>query len=206
MEGKDIKVYTLAVREVFSSHTGANIKDMIVKVLRDYSLSEDQMLAITVDNDANMIKCVDLFTNPDMKMKKKKGTKRKRKTTRTNSGFDSAKCTRRSDANNPSSSYAYDHYDSDSDDVDDVGDEYDIVAIDVEVQEEEEDESDELSEEENENDVSEEEVLADLERERELLEMVFASVSTEFPKVTCMYFFFYSHLLFVFSYAVFTEN
>lgn len=55
-EKLQLKIKTLAVREIYTSHTAENLKIIVLDVLKDFGISLKQIYTITSDNGSNMIK------------------------------------------------------------------------------------------------------------------------------------------------------
>lgn len=62
IENGDIVIHTLSMKEIFVKHTGLNLSNIIVGVLKSFEINMDRIYSITVDNAANMI-CVGKFLN-----------------------------------------------------------------------------------------------------------------------------------------------
>lgn len=60
LDGK-ITVYTLSALELFSRHTGTNLKTAIIEELKKYNISSSQIYSVTSDSGANMLKTVKLL-------------------------------------------------------------------------------------------------------------------------------------------------
>jgi len=54
----EVVIRTLAIKELKSGHTGAYLKSVVTEVLNDYAVEMKQILTITTDNGANMLKAV----------------------------------------------------------------------------------------------------------------------------------------------------
>lgn len=61
IQNEKIVIRTLAMWEMKIRHTADNIKKEIVKILSVYKCSLRQVCSITIDNGANMVKCVSLL-------------------------------------------------------------------------------------------------------------------------------------------------
>ena len=59
-EGK-IQLRTLAMREVTVKHTGEHLKEMMISILRNYSILLKHIYTITVDNGANIVRSAALI-------------------------------------------------------------------------------------------------------------------------------------------------
>lgn len=59
--GPKIVIRTLAMIEVTKQHTAGNLKVEILNVLKEYNVNLLQILCITTDNGANMVKAVKLL-------------------------------------------------------------------------------------------------------------------------------------------------
>ncbi|XP_017487229.1 PREDICTED: uncharacterized protein LOC108375596, partial [Rhagoletis zephyria] len=62
IENGDIIIHTLSMKQIFVKHTGLNLSNIIVDVLKSFEINMDRIYSITVDNAANMI-CVGKFLN-----------------------------------------------------------------------------------------------------------------------------------------------
>lgn len=58
IKNKCVQIKTLAVKELKSSHTGEYLKTIILDILKEYDVNINQILTITTDNGANMLKAV----------------------------------------------------------------------------------------------------------------------------------------------------
>lgn len=58
LKNSAIKTFTLAVKVLESSHTAAYLRSILLEVLKDYNIDVQQVLTITTDNGANMVKMV----------------------------------------------------------------------------------------------------------------------------------------------------
>ncbi|XP_058979032.1 uncharacterized protein LOC131802660 [Musca domestica] len=58
-----IIVKTLAIKELKSSHTGENIKSIILEVLKEYGVDVRNIFTITTDNGSNMLKTVKVLSS-----------------------------------------------------------------------------------------------------------------------------------------------
>lgn len=63
VDGTEVVLNTLAVKEVYNRHTAVNIKEILKNVLLTYGISINQIYSITTDNGSNMIKLVKLVGN-----------------------------------------------------------------------------------------------------------------------------------------------
>ena len=45
----------LGMREIYVSHTGQNLKDIVMEILASYGIARDQILSVTTDNGSNML-------------------------------------------------------------------------------------------------------------------------------------------------------
>ncbi|XP_076284711.1 uncharacterized protein LOC143211135 [Lasioglossum baleicum] len=63
LDGVKIVLNTLAVKEIYNSHTAVNIQRILKDVLLAYGISVKQIYSITTDNGSNMIKLVRLVEN-----------------------------------------------------------------------------------------------------------------------------------------------
>ena len=63
VDGTEVVLNTLAVKEVYNRHTAENIKEILKNVLQTYGISINQIYSITTDNGSNMIKLVKLVGN-----------------------------------------------------------------------------------------------------------------------------------------------
>lgn len=61
ISGDEIQIRTLAMLEMFTRHTAENLKKEILSVLASYNCSIHQIITITTDNGANLVKCVSLL-------------------------------------------------------------------------------------------------------------------------------------------------
>lgn len=55
IENGCIKIKTLAMKEIFVKHSGLNLSNIIMNVLKSFEINMDQIYTLTVDNAANMI-------------------------------------------------------------------------------------------------------------------------------------------------------
>lgn len=51
----------IACRELHESHTGMYLKNVILKVIREYEITIYQIYTFTSENGANIVKCIDLW-------------------------------------------------------------------------------------------------------------------------------------------------
>lgn len=58
-----ISLRTLACRELYESHTGVYLMEVILEVLKEYGITLFQIYTFTSDNGANIVKCVELLRN-----------------------------------------------------------------------------------------------------------------------------------------------
>ena len=56
-----LQSHFLETKEFTQSHTGANIADEIKSIMEEWSLSLDEVSAITTDNASNMVHSMDLL-------------------------------------------------------------------------------------------------------------------------------------------------
>lgn len=64
IKNASIQIKTLAIKELKLSHTSEYLKTIILEVLKEYEINIHQILTITTDNGANMVKAVkDMNTN-----------------------------------------------------------------------------------------------------------------------------------------------
>lgn len=61
ISNKKIQIQTLAMIELFKSHTAENLKETICQVLQDFGIDEKQIYNITTDNGRNLVKAVQLI-------------------------------------------------------------------------------------------------------------------------------------------------
>ena len=59
--GGKLQVRTLAVRDCEGQHTAEHTKEMLEKVMDDFGISSNQLVAVVSDNAANMVKTVKLL-------------------------------------------------------------------------------------------------------------------------------------------------
>jgi hypothetical protein len=45
----------LGMREIYVSHTGQNLRDIVMEILASYGIARDQILSVTTDNGSNML-------------------------------------------------------------------------------------------------------------------------------------------------------
>lgn len=62
MLNQKIVVLTLAMDHITSKHTGIEIKERLLAVLKKYEIQANQIFAITTDNGSNMIKTIELIS------------------------------------------------------------------------------------------------------------------------------------------------
>lgn len=60
-----VKIKTLALSDTSAKHDSASIKDSVEKVLADFEIKREQVMAAVVDNAANMTKTVALLNDED---------------------------------------------------------------------------------------------------------------------------------------------
>lgn len=58
---RKVRIRTIAMHVLKSAHTAEQIKDMIIKNLREYNIRLEQVLAVTSDNGKNMLKSIALI-------------------------------------------------------------------------------------------------------------------------------------------------
>ena len=61
-----LQIRTLAVSEFDRSHSGENIKCLILEVLSKFNLSVEQVFSITTDNARNMLKAIELVSEDNI--------------------------------------------------------------------------------------------------------------------------------------------
>lgn len=61
IENGNVVIYTLACVEVCVSHTGIELKNIILREIRNYGLELQNIYTVTTDNGANVIKAVQLM-------------------------------------------------------------------------------------------------------------------------------------------------
>lgn len=63
IEQNNIRIYTLAVKELNGKHTGEYLKNELINVLKDFDIDKKQIYCITTDNGRNMLKAVQILSN-----------------------------------------------------------------------------------------------------------------------------------------------
>ena len=59
----------LGMREIYVSHTGQNLKDIVMEILASYGIARDQILSVTTDIGSNMLTAIASMKKTPMEMK-----------------------------------------------------------------------------------------------------------------------------------------